>query len=145
MITMSYSRSTEVLKWTVKAYCEQAAFPRDRVKMIAQKGLLASLTVLSANENEFVMKHAREVLSALACEFAVILIMLRYGIKLLLTVFSLQTADVANAKNIGVEKVLRCISSTKESQDALESCRNRPRYYSPSSVAQFHFDFSGLI
>ena len=73
LITMSYSRSTEVLKWTVKAYCEQASFPRDRVKMIARKGLLTSLTVLSTDENEFVTKHAREVLSALACEFAVIL------------------------------------------------------------------------
>jgi hypothetical protein len=87
MITMSYSRSTEVLKWTVKAYCEQASFPRDRVKMIAQKGSLTSLTVLSTNENEFVMKHAREVLRALACEFAVILIALRFGIKLLLTIY----------------------------------------------------------
>jgi hypothetical protein len=82
LITMSYSRSTEVLKWTVKAYCEQASFPRDRVQMIAHKGLLTSLTVLSTDMNEFVMKHALDALSALAGEFAAILITFRHGLKL---------------------------------------------------------------
>ena len=84
LITISYSRSTEVLKWNVKAYCEQASFPRDRVQMIAHKGLLTSLTVLSTNVNEFVMKHALDALSALAGEFAVILISLWHGLKLTL-------------------------------------------------------------
>lgn len=54
-----------------------------------------------------------------------------------------QIADVANAKDMGVEKVLRCVTGTKECQDVLGSCRKQPRCYSPS-LAQFHFDFSVL-
>jgi hypothetical protein len=63
---MSYGRVTEVLKWTVKAFVEQAAFPRDRVKMIAHKGLLTALSVLSNDKNEFVRENAEEVLNVLA-------------------------------------------------------------------------------
>ena len=37
LVTMSYGRATEVLKWNVKAYVEQASFPRDRVHMIGHK------------------------------------------------------------------------------------------------------------
>ena len=66
LVTMSYGRVTEVLKWTVKAFVEQAAFPRDRVKMIAHKGLLTALSVLSNDKNEFVRENADEVLNILA-------------------------------------------------------------------------------
>jgi hypothetical protein len=120
LITMSYSRSLEVLKWTVRGLFEQASYPRDRVKMIGHKGLAASITALSMNENEFVMTRAREVLSVLA-------------------------TDVANAKNVRVEKVLQRVSAAKECQDALDLCRKKqPRCYSPSSLEEFHFDFSEM-
>ena len=66
LVTMSYGSSTEVLKWTVKAYCEQASSPTDRVSMIGHKGLLSSLTMLTNDENDFVRENARDVLSALA-------------------------------------------------------------------------------
>lgn len=66
LVTMSYGTSTEVLKWTVKAYCEQASSPTDRVSMIGHKGLLSSLTMLTNDENDFVRENARDVLSALA-------------------------------------------------------------------------------
>jgi hypothetical protein len=135
LITMSYSRSTEVLKWTVKAYCEQSSFPRDRVQMIAHKGLLTSLTVLSTDVNEFVMKHALDALSALAGEFSN---SHYFGACTETNDCTPQIADVANAKDMGVEKVLRCVT-----QDVLGSCRKQPRCYSPS-LAQFRFDFSGL-
>ena len=119
LVTMSYSRSTKVLKWVIRGFLEQASFPRDRVKMIGHKGLAASITALSMNENEFVITHAREVLSVLA-------------------------SDVANARNVRVEKVLQRVSAAKECQDALEYCRKRPRCYSPSSLEEFHFDFSEI-
>lgn len=66
LVTMSYATSTGVLKWTVKAYCEQASSPSDRVSMIGHKGLLSSLTMLTNDDNEFVRENARDVLSALA-------------------------------------------------------------------------------
>ena len=66
LVTMSYGKVTEVLKWTVKAFFEQAAFPRDRVRMIAHKGLLTALSVLSNDKNDFVRENAEEVLNALA-------------------------------------------------------------------------------
>lgn len=120
LITMSYSRSLEVLKWTVRGLLEQASFPQDRVKMIGHKGLAASITALSMNENEFVMTHAREVLSVLA-------------------------TDVATARNVRVEKVLQRVSAAKECQDVLDLCRKKqPRCYSPSSLEEFHFDFSEM-
>ena len=68
LVTISYSRSTEVLKWTVKALTEQAFFPPSRLYMIAHKGLLASLIMLANDKNEFVKRHAQEVMAALAGE-----------------------------------------------------------------------------
>lgn len=120
LVTMSYSKSTAVVKWTMKAYLEQAAFPCDRVSMIAHKGLLASLTMLSNDENEFVKDHAREVLSTLA-------------------------ADVAIAKSTGIENVLRCVVTSGQSQQG-QACRKRllaPRSYSPTSV--FDVDFAAYF
>lgn len=69
LVTMSYGKVTEVLKWTVKAFYEQASFPRNRVKMIAHKGLLTALSVLSNDKNDFVRENAEEVLNALAGKF----------------------------------------------------------------------------
>jgi len=40
LVTMSYSRATEVLKWTVRAYFEQSCFPHDRLSMIAHRGTI---------------------------------------------------------------------------------------------------------
>jgi hypothetical protein len=85
--------------------------------MIAQRGLLAALVMLANDSNGFVKFHAQEVLGSLA-------------------------ADVANAKNVPVEKVLHCVSASQV------VCQNRgtlqPRCYSPSSIAQFDFDFAAF-
>ena len=69
-MTMSYSESTNVLKWTVRAYIEQASFPRDRAKMIGTKGLFTSLGLLSRHENDFIGDGARDVLGTLACKYS---------------------------------------------------------------------------
>jgi hypothetical protein len=69
LVTMSYGKVTEVLKWTVKAFYEQASFRRNRVKMIAHKGLFTALSVLSNDKNDFVRENAEEVLNALAGKF----------------------------------------------------------------------------
>ena len=117
LVTMSYARTTEVLKYTVKAYCEQVSNEEGRVKMIAQRGLLPALVMLANDNNVFVRHHAQEVLGSLS-------------------------ADVANAKNVPVEKVLRCVSASNV------ACQKRgalqPRCYSPSSIAQFDFDFAAF-
>lgn len=66
LVTMSFSRSTEVLKWVVKAYREQTSYETNRLRMIGHKGLLASLSLLTKDNNEFVKMHAEEVLGLLA-------------------------------------------------------------------------------
>ena len=66
LVTMSFSRAAEVLKWTVKAFFEQSCFPGDRLRMIAHKGLLATLTMLTKDNNDSVRMYAMEVLSSLA-------------------------------------------------------------------------------
>lgn len=111
LVTMSYSDSSEVLKYTVKAYSEQASFRRNRIQMIGHKGLLLALSMLTHDESNYVSDMAKEVLSTVACEVAV-------------------------ARDVSVEKLLRsCVplqSKTKIKQ---------PRCYSPTSVVdEFHFD-----
>ena len=66
LVTMTYGKATEVLKWTVKAYAEQASFPHDRVEMIAHKGLLPALTMLTDDNNNTVRGYAHDVLGVLA-------------------------------------------------------------------------------
>jgi len=112
-VTMSYSENTNVLKWTVRAYIEQASFPRDRAKMIGTKGLFTSLGLLSRHENDFIGDGARDVLGTLAF-------------------------DVADAKQQSVESVLRCVSIDEDEQDAMKDAPHRS--YSPTSVQFFNFD-----
>jgi len=54
-------------------------------------------------------------------------------------------ADVAHAKNLGVDKVLLCVSAARQHQAGHGACRNQPRAYSPHSVAQFNFDFAAYF
>lgn len=72
LVTMSYGKVTEVLKWTVRAFFEQAASPRDRVNMIAHKGLLTTLSVLAHHKNDFVREQAEDVLHALAGKISIL-------------------------------------------------------------------------
>ena len=53
-------------------------------------------------------------------------------------------ADVAHAKRVGVDQVLRCVSAAHQHHDR-GTCRNQPRAYSPHSVAQFNFDFAAYF
>lgn len=85
MVTISYSKSTDVLRYAVKSYAEQVPFRRDRIQMIAHRGLLSALSVLTHNGDSNVKECAKEVLIALAC-------------------------DVAEARKTSVEKLLRCVA-----------------------------------
>ncbi|KAL9188642.1 hypothetical protein ACHAXT_007020 [Thalassiosira profunda] len=111
LVTMSYSSATGVLAWAVKAYHEQASHSASRLSMIGHKGLLSSLNALSKAKNDFVRDTAQEVLSALA-------------------------SDVADAKNVGVENVIRYASKLSE-----HDASKRPRVYSPTSVFDFEATF----
>ncbi|KAL3804711.1 hypothetical protein HJC23_008526 [Cyclotella cryptica] len=111
LVTMSYGSLTEVLKWTVKAFAEQAASPRDRLSMIAHRGLLPALTLLAEDENDSVRGYALLVLNALA-------------------------ADVALAKGVNVDLVLERLVSKNARRTRIQ-----PRCYSPTSIIQFDFDF----
>eukprot|EP00985_Skeletonema_marinoi_P001101 scaffold449_cov158-Skeletonema_marinoi.AAC.2 len=68
IVTISYGTSTDVLKYAVKAYSEQASFRRDRIQIIGHKGLLSALSVLTHDENNFVSECAKEILGTLACD-----------------------------------------------------------------------------
>jgi hypothetical protein len=57
----------------------------------------------------------------------------------------MRKADVANAKNLGVDKVLWCVSAAHKHHDGRGTFRNQPRAYSPQSVAQFNFDFAAYF
>lgn len=134
-MTMSYSESTNVLKWTVRAYIEQASFPRDRAKMIGTKGLFTSLGLLSRHENDFIGDGARDVFGTLACKYP------RYSVLLLEnTVPHIgSVAEVADAKRQPVESIIRCVSIDEDEQDAMKDAPPL-RSYSPTSVQFFNFD-----
>lgn len=70
LVTMSYSQNTNVLKWTVRAYTEQAEGRQDRANMIGTRGLFTSLGLLSRHDNDFIGDGARDVLGTLACKFS---------------------------------------------------------------------------
>ena len=57
----------------------------------------------------------------------------------------MRKADVANAKNLGIDKVLWCVSAAHKHHDGRGTFRNQPRAYSPQSVAQFNFDFAAYF
>lgn len=82
--------------------------------MIAHKGLLPALTVLTGDASETVREHASFVLSALA-------------------------TDVALNKGMEVKQVLERVLSTSSHRKRLQ-----PRHYSPTSVSQFNFDFEAI-
>ena len=110
IVTISYGKSTEVLKYAVKAYSEQAPFRRDRTQMIGHKGLLTALSVLTQEENKYVSDCAKEVLVSLAC-------------------------DVAEAKDTSVEKLLRCVATKSKKQVQQPRC-----YSPTSVLDEFNFD-----
>lgn len=110
IVTISYGSSTEVLKFAVKAYSEQAPFRRDRIQMIGHKGLLSALSMLTHDNNNYVSESAKEVLVAVAC-------------------------DVAEARDTSVEKLLRCVplkTNNKVQQPRV--------YSPTSVMNEFHFD-----
>mmetsp|Transcript_15502 Transcript_15502/g.32613 ORF Transcript_15502/g.32613 Transcript_15502/m.32613 type:complete len:500 (+) Transcript_15502:151-1650(+) len=109
LITISYGKSTEVLKWAVKAFAEQASFPNDRVKMISQRGLLPALTMLIDDKNNVVRGYAEVALSAMA-------------------------ADVAKIKDMEIGKLLSLVMANKPCKQAPQR-----RCYSPTSVLDFAF------
>ena len=53
-------------KYLILYLLEQAASPRDRLSMIAHRGLLPALTLLAEDENDTVRDYALFVLNALA-------------------------------------------------------------------------------
>jgi hypothetical protein len=110
IVSISYSKSTEVLKYAVKAYIEQSSFRRDRIQMIGHKGLLSALSVLTHDENNYVSACAKEVMINLAC-------------------------DVAEAKKTSVEKLLRCVAPKIKTQVQQLRC-----YSPTSVMDEFHFD-----
>lgn len=110
IVTISYGQSTEVLKFAVKAYSEQAPFRRDRIQMIGHKGLLSALSMLTHDNSTYVSESAKEVLVAVAC-------------------------DVAEARDTSVEKLLRCVplkTNNKVTQPRA--------YSPTSVMDEFHFD-----
>ncbi|KAL7466343.1 hypothetical protein ACHAXS_006642 [Conticribra weissflogii] len=109
LITISYGKSTEVLKWAVKAFAEQASFPNDRLKMISQRGLLPALTMLIDHKNFVVRGYAEAALSAMA-------------------------ADVAKIKDMEIGKLLSLVIANKPCKQAPQR-----RCYSPTSVLDFAF------
>jgi len=110
IVTISYSKSTEVLKYAVKAYVEQSPFRRDRIQMIGHKGLLSALSVLTQDENNYVSECAKEIMISLAC-------------------------DVAVATNASVEKLLRRVAPKNKTQVQQRRC-----YSPTSVMDEFHFD-----
>lgn len=85
IVTMSYGKTSGVLKYACKAYAEQVPFRHDRIQMIGHKGLLSALSMLTHDENNYVNECAKEVLISIAC-------------------------DVAEARKTSVEKLLRCVA-----------------------------------
>ena len=110
IVTISYGSSTEVLKFAVKAYSEQAPFRRDRIQMIGHKGLLSALSMLTHDNNNYVSESAKEVLVAVAC-------------------------DVAEARDTSVEKLLRCVPLKSNNKVQQPRC-----YSPTSVMDEFHFD-----
>eukprot|EP00986_Skeletonema_menzelii_P010235 scaffold4939_cov149-Skeletonema_menzelii.AAC.8 len=110
LVTISYSGSSEVLKYAVKAYSQQASFRRDRIQMIGHKGLLTALSMLTHDENNDVSHYAKEVLATVAC-------------------------DVAEARNTSVEKLLRCVPLKSKTKVKQPRC-----YSPTSVMDEFHFD-----
>ena len=106
--------------------------------MIAHKGLLPAITMLTVDDNNIVRSHAQDVLCALAGELnydAFVRITLAYNTQNL-NKFDPPTADVAIAKDMKVITVLQCVSWINSRRKRLT-----PRCYSPTSVMQFDFDF----
>ena len=115
VVTISYSKSTDVLRYAVKAYAEQVPFRRDRIQMIAHRGLLSALSVLTHNSDSNVKECAKEVLIALAC-------------------------DVAEARKTSVEKLLRCVAP--KSKVEVEQRSYSPT--SVTDAFSFEADFESL-
>ena len=115
MVTISYSKSTDVLRYAVKSYAEQVPFRRDRIQMIAHRGLLSALSVLTHNGDSNVKECAKEVLIALAC-------------------------DVAEARKTSVEKLLRCVAP--KSKVEVEQRSYSPT--SVTDAFSFEADFESL-
>ena len=97
IVTLSYAKSPEVLRYAVKSYAEQVPFRRDRIQMIGHRGLLSALSMLTHDDNSYVKECAKEVLIALAC-------------------------DVAEARNTSVEKLLRCVATANKKQQVQPRC-----------------------